>query len=427
MTIVYLIVLVLTVASAYYYKKDLFSPVRMFICLYCLFLAVDSLHFSDYQTTWSPTSHLLFWGGIGMFIAGCGIMLLVNRVSNPTKAFDFPSIRSGIAQDALTIDWKWFFTVWAVALGCFFAGYVMSYLIAGFIPLFSRDPDRMRITFITASVVSNAGIFCGPLSLMLGAELLLFGKLDKRTNALVWAGCIAVFLAYFTIMTRHDIFRFFLFFFVVYHYGRKNFSLARVGAAAGFCLVLFLVFFFIRSNIASWVIFTRMLHMHMPKELFWTSNWYVYIVNNFWNFDFAVRKFVEGAGYYPQQFGYSLLRPCLYFFHLDYSLGVSMGFDSILNESVTKVKGLNTIGFQWHFFKDFGASGVYMLSLLWGMITTVFYANTLNAPSLFRVSMLGIIAGFILMSHANPIWEFWFVYVNVLFLAVAHRRLTLSA
>jgi oligosaccharide repeat unit polymerase len=426
MTFVYLFGLVVTILSAYYYQKDLFSPVRLYVCMYCFLLAVNSLRLSDYQTEWSLTTHLLFWGASALFIAGACIMLLVNRVTNPPGPVNFPLVKNAIAADALRMDWKWFFYVWLFCSCFFLASYAASAAISGTVPLLSAHSDKARMSFFGANFIANIGLFFGPLSLMLAAELLLFAAPNRARKWAVLAVSCAVLLLYFTIVTRLDLFRFVIFGLVIYHYGRKKLAPAQLLYAFGFSILFFLVFFFVRARYDTMSIFADTYRLHMPKELFWTANMYTYLVNNFWNLDFALRKYVDGLYVYPHGFGFDLLRPFLFFTHLEAPMIKSWGFDSIMNESIVKVKGFNTVVYVWHFFKDFGVFGVYFLSLALGMLCTTFYINTLHRPSLFRIGLWGIFVGFILLSYHGPLWELWFVYMNILFLAIAHKRIKLA-
>jgi hypothetical protein len=150
---------------------------------------------------------------------------------------------------------------------------------------------------------------------------------------------------------------------------------------------------------------------------------YAYAVNNFWNFDFAVRKYVEGAFSYPRQWGFSLVRSGLCLLTLEFPWAQSNGFDSIMNESVTMLKGLNTIVYHWHFYKDFGPFGVFFLPLLFGMIITVFYVNTMHFPTLSRMAVWAQVAPLIVFSFSFALWEFWYVFANLAVIAAAHRRL----
>ena len=426
MTFLYLSILFVTVLSAYYYRKDLFSPVRLYICMYSFLLAVNSLRLCDYQTEWSLTTHLFFWGASGLFIAGGCIMLLVNRVHNPLGPVNFPFVKSALAADALRMDWQWFFYVWLFCSCVFLAGYGVSFFKSGAMPLFTANADKARLAFFGANFFANLGLFFGPLSLILAAELLLFSSLGRHRTIVVLVVSFASLLLYFTIVTRLDLFRVVIFALIIYHYGKKRLSPAQLLYAFGFSVLFFLIFFFVRIKTDTMGIFAETFHVHMPKEFIWTANMYTYLVNDFWNLDFAFRKYVDGLYIYPHSFGFDLMRPFLFFTHLEFATLKSWGFDSIMNESIIKVKGFNTVVYVWHFYKDFGAFGVYFLPLVLGMLCTTFYVNTLHRPSLFRMALWGIFAGFILLSYHAPLWELWFVYVNILFLAIAHKQIKLA-
>jgi oligosaccharide repeat unit polymerase len=428
MTFFYIACLCIVVLSAYYYGKDLFSPVRVFIGVYAFLLAVNSLHLSDFQAPWALTTSLFFWGATFCFIAGSGIILLVNRIRNPLPPLDFGGIKTFISADAGTMDWKWFFWVWLACTGIFCASYLLSYAISGTIPILSKalDSDKARTAFFSATVPTNFGLFFGPISLILGTEMLLFGSLCRRRKIAIAIISFVTVALYVTVVTRLDLFRFLLFVIVVYHYGVKRLSMAQILYVFGFSVVFFLLFSLFRIQYETLGIWAAMQKMHIPKEFIWCSNLYMYVVNNFWNFDFGVRKFVEGTAYYPHGWGFDLLRPFLYVGHLESALQSSYGFDSINNESVIMVSGLNTVIYIWHFFKDFGVFGVYFLPLLGGMLSTIFYVNTMNTPTLFRVSLWAMFVPFILLSYHAPLWELWFIYMNILFLAIAHRRIKLT-
>jgi oligosaccharide repeat unit polymerase len=428
MTLFYVACLGITVLSASYYNKDIFSPIRIFICIYALLLSVNSLHLSGHQTAWSVTTHLFFWGASCCFIAGGSIMLLVNRVTNPDAALDFGFIRTGMRSDSQTLDWKWFFAVWCLCTAVFLASYLVSYAISGSIPIFSSsaDADNARNAFFGASLPSNFGLFFGPISLILGTELLLFGSLVKKRFVLVCAVSLVTIVLYVTIVTRLDLFRFVLFVIVIYHYGVKKLTLAQLSYAFGFSVLFFLLFSVFRIRYDMLGFWAESQNLHMPKEFLWCANLYTYIVNNFWNFDFGIKKYVDGIAGYPHGWGFDLLRPFLYLGHLEGGLEAAYGFDSIMNESVVKVKGFNTVIYIWHFFKDFGAFGVYFLPLVGGMISSIFYINTVNSPTLFRMSLWALFVPFIILSYHAPLWELWFIYMNILVLTIAHKRILLT-
>jgi oligosaccharide repeat unit polymerase len=426
MPLVFLLVLFVTVFTVFHYNKDIFSPARIYICIYAILLAVNSLRLSGIQTPWTMTTHMFFWGASFFFIAGSALILLVNRVKNPLAAINFGFIRNNIKATAATTDWTWFYRIWLVCSVLFLASYFASLQITGAIPIFAADPDDARIKFFGASLPSNFGLFFGPLSLILATEMVFFGSFRGMRRGLILTASLATLLLYITIVTRLDLFRFFIFAIIVYHYGKKRLSAPQLLTVAGLSILVFVVFFLLRIKYNSIAMLGEMHALKMPLKYVWCSNFYAYVAGNFWNMDFSFGKFVEDLASHPQGWGFDLMRPFLYLAHMEGGLIDSYGFDSIMNESAFRVHGLNTIIYVWHFFKDFGAFGVYFLPLVFGMLLTVFYVNTVNAPSLFRISMWALIVPMIVFSYLVPLWEFWFTYLNFLVMAIAHRRVTIA-
>jgi len=426
MTIVFLLILFATAITASYYNKDIFSPIRIYICIYALLLAINALHLSGLQTPWALTTHLLFWGASFFFIAGSTIIILVNRINNPHAAINFASIQSSVKISANATDWKWFFKIWLLCTLLFFASYLASFLITGIVPVFSEDPDTARIKFLSASLLSNMGIFLGPLSLALATELWFFGALKGRNRLAIVIFSVVTLVLYLSLVTRFDLFRFILFAIILLHYGRKKLSFGTLCTALALSLVLFFAFFLLRLKSNSLSMVLQMHKLKIPKDFVWCSNIYAYVVCNFWNMDFAIRKFVDGTAMHPHGWGFDLFRPFLWIAQLESTIAHGYGFDTIMNESVQMVKSLNTIAYPWHFFKDFGVFGVYFLPLFFGMLITIFYVNTVNSPTLFNISMWALLAPFILFSYAIPLWEFWFPYLYFLIMAIAHKRIRIA-
>ncbi len=425
MTFLFLGIFFCALVSAYYFNRDIFSPARMFICVYALVLAVNALHLSGYQRPWALTTHCLWWGALLCFVAGACIIKTVNGIRNPLVKLDFDSIRVSLKNSALAIDWTWFSRVFFICAAIFIASYFGSYLISGVIPILSNalSADKARIAFFNASLPTNYGLFCGPITLILGSEFVLFSGASKRRIAVVIAISIVTLLLYITIITRLDLFRAVLFGVIMYHYGKKRLMPRHLAIAGALFLVAFLLFFFLRVQYDTFGMWVEAQKVHIPKEFLWCANMYTYVVNNLWNFDYAIRRYVEGVYSYPRQWGFGLTRPVFGLLFLATPFAQSYGFDSIMNESVSMLKGLNTIVFPWHFYKDFGAFGVFFLPLLFGMIITVFYVNTINAPSLSRMAVWAQVAPLIIFSFGFALWEFWFIYVNFAVIAAAHRRL----
>lgn len=426
MTWVYLGILAFTVAPAILRGRDLLSPVRIYVSIYSLLLALYSLELSRLQTPWSQTTSMLFWGANFLYLAGAFLVHMTARISFPDWRFDFGAIKAGLFADARTVDWEWFYKVFKVCSWVFVASFAGSAFITGVIPVLADHPDKARMVFFSASLLTNYGIFFGPLALMLSVELLLFAGLRRERRIKVIAVAVVLFLLYMTIITRYDIFRFFLFAIVFYHYGKKNLGFGHLALGFLALAAIFMVGFLVRVNTDSIEAFNEIIKIKLPKHLAWASNFYSYLANDFWNLDYAIRKFEDGNDYYPRQWGFGMFRGLLNTLHLEGPLIQMFGFDSIMNESIEKVKGLNTIVYVWSFYKDFGIFGVYFLTLAGSLAFNLYYANTMLKPSLLRLALWALFVPAVLLSYHAALWECWFWYFNMAGVLVAHRRLGLT-
>lgn len=423
MTWFFLAVLAVTAATAFRRGADLVSPSRIYICVYSALLALYHLSLSRLQTPWSLSSILLFYGASGLFLLAGLWMCLTVRIRFPAWRFDFGAVRASLSLDAGRTDWAWFWRVFILCTLGYLASFGVSYLVVGGVPMFMEDPDDARIRFFTATQLTNYGIFLGPVSVMLGTEFLLFANPPPGRRRLAIAILGLVVGLYLTMVTRYDIFRVLIFCVVFYHYGRRSLRPVHLMAGLGLASAVFLIGFLVRVNTDTIATFNEMIKVKMPPHLAWASNIYAYLANDFWNFDFAIRKYLDGEGYYPLQYGVSMFRALLWNLRLEPGLIEAYRMDTIFNESATKVGGLNTVIYVWHLYKDFGFLGAQLVTLLGGLLIWRFYLNTMMGPTLFRISVWGILAGAVALSYHNPLWELWFVYLNLLILAVAHRRL----
>lgn len=424
MTYLLLGVLAVTIGTAFIRGNDLLSPSRIYICVYSLLLSVYHLHLSRLQTPWSTTSIILFCGASGMFLAAGFWIWMAGKIRFPAWKLDFAGIRSALTVDSAKTDWRWFYRVWGWSAGIYLACYAISAYLIGGLPAFMSDPDTARLRFFGATLLTNYGIFMGPISLMLGIELLWFGHLSKEERWRVRIVQIILFLSYLAIVTRYDIFRFFIFSVILYHYGKRRLGVGLILGCVGLIMSLFLAGMLIRVNMDLVETFNEVIKVKMPKHLAWASNIYAYIANDFWNFDFAVRKFVDGDQYYGFQYGVGLFRALLFNLRLEYPLVSAYGFDTLFNESATKVHGLNTVIYVWHFYKDFGYAGAFLLPFAAGLFLWKFYLNSMISPTLFRLAIWGLLAGGLALSYHTPLWELWFIYLNILVVAIAHRKIS---
>jgi oligosaccharide repeat unit polymerase len=426
MTIVFSILFVFTIAYTFVYKRDPISPARIFILTYSALLAIYCLKFSMFQTPWSPTTIMIFGGACACFIGGCITVILLGKIAGPQIDFSFKAIKQDLHNDAASVDWNHFLMIWLLCTAVFIGIFIWNTLHMGYIPMFAENPGEARITFLEDNIYIGVGWFFGPLSLMMMAEMLIFGKLKGAKLFLSLAISTIVLLLYVTLVTRYDLIRFVLFAIIIFHYGKRNISLSHMALLLAAGLILFMGMFLVRTSYDTLGTLSDMLRMRMPPGLGWAGSIYSYAVCSFWNLDYVVQKYVEGVGSYPLGFGYELFSWFLFFTQLQGPFVAMFGFDTIYNESAVKVSGYNTINFVWPFFKDFGVVGVFLLPLLFGLLISFFYANTMKKPTVFRIALWSLFAPCILLSFHSALWEYWFLYMNIFFFMLAHKKLTLT-
>jgi hypothetical protein len=278
---------------------------------------------------------------------------------------------------------------------------------------------------MTVTLFSNVGFFCGPMTLVLGFELLWFKKMAPLLKTFVISALFITFVTYATVLSRIDMFRVIIFIMIFYHYGKRNLSLTHISLFFLFALALFMGAFLVRSDLKAMEALNQVQKVNMPQGFEFASNIYMYVVNNFWNMDFAIQKYVEGYHFYPRHWGYELFRGILFILHLEGGLQKMFNLDNFYYYRIIKVAGLNTVVYMWNFYKDFGAFGLYFLTAFFSVLLSIFYLNTMRYPTLFRMCIWGMCAGFIIFCFFAPIWSFWFIYFNVFVFAVAHKKVPL--
>lgn len=422
MTWIYLSVFVALVVHTAAAKKDYFSPIRLYVMAYAFFLGINSLNLSRLQTTWSHTTNLLFWGSAFMVVS-FGMVIWIFDRSRGGEDLRFADFRGALAEESAGFDWDWFLKVFLACTAVFWASYFVAWLKFGAIPLLTSDPDQARIQFFGVSLITNIGMFFGPMSMMLGMEVLIFGKPGSRRKRLIQA-CIGItLLLYLTIAIRLDLFRFGVFAVILYHYGRKQLGFKQFAILSVLAVVIFVAIFLARVQSDAVGQLNEIVKVKMPRKYMWASQIYAYVVSNFWNMDYGFTKYVQDLGHYPHGWGFDLFRPWFFLLQLEGSMQSGYGFDGVFNESVTFMKGLNSTVYVWHFWKDFGAFGVYFLSAAAAIALSIYYANLRRAPTLFRTALWGLFASTIIFSVTAATWEFWFTYLNIIVMAIAHRKI----
>ena len=404
-------------------KRDFFHPSRIYLLLYSLLFAIYFIRLSRFQEPWSATTMMLFWGAVLSFLGGGALVsFYVNHLS-PTASggFSVAAVAGKLDNKVKSVHWGRFLLV-TFGLFLLFAGsYLQSYFKYHMIPMFSADPNANRFLYLTGNFVIDIAGGSGPLVMMLCSEVILVKGTSRLHRILAGAMLLVSFAMYFTLVTRMPLVRTGIYVVVLYHYLRKPITFKLVLGAAALAALFFTFGAIVRINYGGFSELAQNLRIHMPKKYILLTNPYAYAVNNVWNLDYAFKKFIDGNFAYNYSFGFDTFRPIFYFLRVDQILQGAYNFDSMYNDSIVKVSGLNSVLYIWHLYKDFGTFGLFAVSLLIGIGLHLFYYNTLRSPSPFRVTIYGLFISMIAFSFMIPLWSFWNIYYEMAILTITHK------
>ena len=409
--------------TAFREKKDFFHPSRIYLLLYSILFAIYFLRLSRFQEPWSVTTMMLFWGAAISFLGGGALVsFYVNHLS-PVASGDFSiaAVARKVDQKEKTVQWGHFLWVTFGLFALFAGSYFHSYFKYNMIPMFSSDPNTNRFLFLSGNFFIDIAGGSGPLVMMLCSEVILVKEASRRHRILAGIMLFISFAMYFTLVTRMPLMRTGIYVAVLYHYLRKPIPFKLLLGATALAVLFFVFGAVIRINYGGFTELAQNLRIHMPKKYILLTNPYAYAVNNIWNLDFAFKKFIDGNFAYNFSFGFDTFRPVFYFLHVDAVLQAAYNFDSVYNDSIVKVSGLNTVLYMWHLYKDFGTVGLFAVSLLAGIGLHLFYYNTLLSPSPFRVAIYGLFISMIAFSFMIPLWSFWNIYYEMAILTITHK------
>lgn len=426
MTVALLLTAGIILFTTFRSELDFFHPTRIYVLLYLLLFSVYFLNLCRFQERWSPTTLMLFSGAVIMFIGGGAILSFYARFVSPAGT-DFKSLSTvtqKLSIDQKQIDWNWFIKVTFVLFSVFVVSYIHTYLKYEIIPITSQDPNEERFLYLSGSMFTAFAGGSGPLVLLMGTELLFVKLITRRQKIAVYFMLIITFVLYFTLVTRMPLVRSCIYFAVLYHYFKKQISFRQVIFFASLAILLFVFGSIIRIDIARFSELASSLRIKIPSRFFLFINPYAYAVNNIWNMDYGFKKFIDGLHEYNYSYGFEMFRGLFYFFKIEGILQYAYNFDSLYNESVVKVTGLNTVIYVWHLYKDFGLFGVFFVSLFLSISLHLFYYNTLIAPTYLRITVYAIVVSMIVFSFMIPLWSFWNIYYEIAFLVIAHKKIT---
>jgi oligosaccharide repeat unit polymerase len=425
MTLLLISTIMLIVVTTICKKNDLFQPAKFYILVYLFLFAIYWLKLCRFQQPWSETTMMLYWGAVIAFIGGGALITFyVKHLSfRYSEIQNISSISQKLSEVENKINWNWFLKVTAVVFFVFVASYLYNFLRTGIIPMFSDNAGNDRFIYLSGSMFMAMAGASGPLVMMLSTEALFVKTIPKNYKSYFALMLIISFSLYFTLVTRMPLVRCFIYMAVVSHYMKKQISFRTLSVVVVAIIFFFLFGAIVRADVAEFSELAMKLNIDLPAKYIAFINPYAYAVNNVWNMDYGFRKFIDGFHTYNFSYGFEFFRGLFFFTQLEGLIQSTFGFDSLYNDSIIKIQGLNTVIYIWHFYKDFGIAGLFAVSFFLGAAINLFYYNTLFAPTHMRVAFLSMIISMIAFSCMVPLWSFWNIYYETAILLIAHKSI----
>lgn len=380
-------------------KADFFSPARFYLFCHSLALGVALLGMDKAMTPFRPLTDLVYFGSAAAFFIGCWIAGLLTPAM---PAEQREPLRRGEYNWRLHMRFAFIlFVIFAVGMAVAGAG-------LGTFPILAKDKAEAIQGFFKVAWFSSVALSFGGVTMgMFFIAIFRPRTRAKVLNLAMWMTVLS--LALFALALSRSGLMFFAFFAMVfYNYAIRRLSIGRLG--------FFFVAFFSLFMVTAYLKLNNFQKEHQLKGVdtfklvrLLMKFPYVYVANNFWNLDYALNP-ENYHERHPTTYGFTTVSGLLDMMALPGgTLGVGLresgDWDDQFHARSIKVKGLNTMGYQWGLYKDFGLAGVFLLPFLFGMGIKILYLKVLRRPTVLNSAAYAYLAFFIGLSWFLAFWE----------------------
>jgi oligosaccharide repeat unit polymerase len=370
------------------FKKgtDVFSPARLFAMVWSFSLGLVELKFSGLQQDWSTYSWLVL--AVSLFSVLLGMFIIYVHNFEGANA-PITEMRKTIINFRVNSN-----VLFKIILFLFFAyslSYLIVYLVAGFIPFFTKRPDLMRARWN----VFGAGLIIHSVPTIIYLIVLYYIKVAHQLrNKIVLTMILIISLtSYILLLQRFDLVIFMVLAVMFLYYGTFKLKARLV-------LILFVVLILLIygiSSIRASNLFLEYLYyggkMKFDKTYAIFTEPYMYISMNIENFAHAVEKLTNFTyGFFTFDFVLALtgLKHWLFEYHFidTYPFLISGTY--------------NTYTMFFAYYRDFGILGSFIFSMLFGVLSYTSYARMKRFPDINSISLYGVFTVVILFSFFIP-------------------------
>jgi oligosaccharide repeat unit polymerase len=383
-------------------KKDFFSPVNIYCFSQVLTLGVAYLKLDPAMTDFQAKTWFVWGGALFSFIAGGAVFRFQSR--KPPSEF----IREDISE---TYYWKFHFVISFVLLALFLVGVAGLVSIVGNLVIFTENISRWTSNTVDYGWYSQF-YASSPLVVLFFAVASFssvnpYRAMRNISRVIVPLVIILSVLAY---PTRTSLFLSTGFVVILANFLWKKISVFFIMVAILLAFLAFVTIASVRAQYGAASLENMALEAMVKMP-------YIYVANNYWNLDYALNPAPE-QHIHSHTYGVDFLASILEYTRVPGAIRTSMGWDNVFNESVMKVEGLNTTGYLWDVYKDFGIPGVFLFPFCFAFFLTFLYERmkTARAPALWMLyTMLIFYTGwwFFIAGFKQGFFWAWIVIILV--------------
>jgi len=381
------------------FKKDFFSPVRVYVFTQTITLGVAYLKLYPLMTDLKILTWAVFLGGMLSFVLGCYAMKLVfsanvKSLTSNNKFAYFENYR-----------WNWhIFFAFLLFLTTLLPVKRFMDFTGGF-PLFSS-----KLALLASQKLDSIGGWLIYPMMYSFFVIALFGvasfsSVNPHKRLRYFSRFMVIMQSLVLVLffpSRGLIFMSIMFLVITWTHLKKTISSKILLFGIVFLLGIFVAIAYARDQYGSGSIqnFTLDKVIKIP---------YYYVANNYWNLDYALNPELPSVEHSTTYGLDHFLAPMPF---IGSSLRKSFGWDNAFNNSITKEHGYNSVNYLWEVYKDFGGVGVGFIPFIWGIITTWLYMRLKNNLQL-RILLLYAFAmimislwSFNIVYKSNPVYGF---------------------
>jgi oligosaccharide repeat unit polymerase len=386
-------------------KTDFFSPDRIYLFFQAIALGVAFLALDKAMTPFRPLTSIVLFGSAGCFVLGVWVVRLLMPIPKEARFPDF-----------VRYHWKGHLFAAFVLATIFALGMYVASKGSGGYPLFAENKGKAIKEFFSHNFIASIALSYGGIAAFLFFMTIFKPRRRSRLLSLgLWM--TVLILAYYSLAVSRSGLMFFAFaalFF--YHYAVRRLSILKLVAAFLAISVIVLV-----TGYKKAYTYEERYGLSSEKVLDIAFKIpYLYFANNLWNLDYALNRENHEPGH-PHTFGFVTVSGILDFIpvpggFMGAQIREAGGYDDQFHVTSVKVKGLNTISYQWSLYKDFGLIGTLVGPFLYGLLLGFLYLTMLRKPTLLNVAIYSYQAFFTALNMFGyfleiPIYVYGLFYV----------------